>query len=204
MNEASKNKWIAVTAALVIAGLFFGGLIFYSFNQGVEQDLSDVTDSADIKSVSFNTDTDIDTVQDADLAAVSGSQSASALNAIKSTTNTKNMTTTTPEGLIIEDIVVGTGETAVAGQTVSVNYLGTLTNGTKFDSSYDRGQPFQFTLGVGQVIKGWDQGVAGMKVGGKRKLIIPSDLAYGDRAVGGVIPASATLVFEVELVGIVK
>lgn len=104
--------------------------------------------------------------------------------------------------LKMEDIKVGTGEEAKAGDVVSVHYTGTLTDGKKFDSSVDRNQPFEFTLGAGQVIKGWDQGVAGMKVGGKRKLTIPSDLAYGDRAVGGVIPAGATLLFDVELISI--
>jgi peptidylprolyl isomerase/FKBP-type peptidyl-prolyl cis-trans isomerase FkpA len=105
-------------------------------------------------------------------------------------------------GLKIEDQKVGTGEPAKAGDTVSVHYTGWLTNGTKFDSSKDRGQPFSFPLGAGRVIKGWDQGVAGMKVGGKRKLTIPPDLAYGPRGAGGVIPPNAELIFEVELLKI--
>ena len=106
-------------------------------------------------------------------------------------------------GLQTEDLVVGQGEEAKPGRTVDVHYTGWLTNGTKFDSSVDRGQPFSFPLGAGRVIKGWDQGVAGMKVGGKRKLTIPAELGYGDRgAAGGVIPPGATLVFEVELLGI--
>jgi FKBP-type peptidyl-prolyl cis-trans isomerase FkpA len=99
------------------------------------------------------------------------------------------------------DLVVGTGDEAVAGKTVSVHYVGTLLNGTKFDSSRDRNEPFEFVLGSGQVIKGWDQGVVGMKVGGKRKLVIPPDLAYGDQAKAS-IPANSTLVFEVELLGV--
>lgn len=100
--------------------------------------------------------------------------------------------------LKIEDLKVGTGEEAKSGNRVSVNYKGTLTNGTQFDSSYDRGQPFSFDLGAGDVISGWDEGVVGMKVGGKRKLVIPPDMAYGARALPG-IPANSTLVFEVEL-----
>jgi FKBP-type peptidyl-prolyl cis-trans isomerase len=120
-------------------------------------------------------------------------------SATNSNTNT-HMSQTTASGLIIEDEVVGTGATAVAGDNVTVHYIGTLTNGTVFDASRNRGnQGFSFALGAGQVIKGWDEGVAGMKVGGKRKLTIPSNLAYGNQAVGGVIPANSTLIFEVEL-----
>ena len=104
--------------------------------------------------------------------------------------------------LEIEDQIVGDGEEAVAGQTVEVHYTGWLTDGTKFDSSHDRDQTFSFKLGGGQVIAGWDQGVAGMKIGGTRKLTIPSDLGYGERGAGGVIPPNATLVFKVELMGL--
>jgi FKBP-type peptidyl-prolyl cis-trans isomerase len=104
--------------------------------------------------------------------------------------------------LVIEDIVVGTGAEAKSGDTVTVHYTGWLTDGTKFDSSVDAGQPLQFPLGQGYVIQGWDEGVAGMKVGGKRKLIIPPDMGYGAQGAGGVIPPNATLVFEVELVSI--
>jgi len=107
------------------------------------------------------------------------------------------------EQLQIEEIEVGSGAEATgAGQTVTVHYTGWLTDGTKFDSSVDRGDPFQFSIGVGMVIKGWDQGVAGMKVGGKRKLTIPPDLGYGASGAGGVIPPNATLVFEVELLDV--
>ncbi len=109
---------------------------------------------------------------------------------------------TTPSGLKYQDTVVGNGPAPRQGQKVSVHYTGWLTNGTKFDSSRDRGQPFQFTLGRGEVIKGWDEGVASMKVGGRRKLTIPSDLGYGPRGMPPVIPSNATLVFDVELLGI--
>jgi FKBP-type peptidyl-prolyl cis-trans isomerase FkpA len=109
---------------------------------------------------------------------------------------------TTPSGLTIEDMTVGTGAQAAAGQKVKVHYTGWLTNGTKFDSSKDRGDPFEFPLGDGRVIKGWDEGVQGMKVGGKRKLTIPPGLGYGARGAGGVIPPDATLVFEVELLAV--
>jgi len=108
---------------------------------------------------------------------------------------------TTPSGLRITALVIGNGPEATAGESVSVNYRGTLENGKEFDSSYGRG-PFSFPLGAGRVIKGWDEGVAGMQVGGKRKLVIPPDLAYGERGAGGVIPPNATLIFEVELLKI--
>ena len=108
-----------------------------------------------------------------------------------------------PSGLGIKDEVVGTGAEAVAGKMVTVNYTGTLSDGKKFDSSYDHGQPFSFVLGAGQVIQGWDEGVAGMKVGGKRMLTIPPELGYGNQNVGGgLIPPNSTLIFEVELMDV--
>lgn len=106
------------------------------------------------------------------------------------------------ETLQIEDIIVGEGKEATAGKLISVHYTGTLLDGTKFDSSLDRGEPFEFVLGTGQVIQGWDQGFNGMKVGGKRKLIIPPELGYGDRGAGASIPPNSTLVFEVELLDV--
>jgi FKBP-type peptidyl-prolyl cis-trans isomerase len=109
---------------------------------------------------------------------------------------------TTPSGLKYNDDQVGDGAAPSQGQRVSVHYTGWLTDGTKFDSSRDRGQPFQFTLGRGEVIKGWDEGVASMKVGGKRKLTIPPELGYGARGAGGSIPPNATLVFDVELLDV--
>ena len=109
---------------------------------------------------------------------------------------------TTASGLVYEDTVVGEGAEAKAGQQVIVHYTGWLTNGSKFDSSKDRNDPFEFSLGMRQVIGGWDEGVQGMKIGGTRKLTIPSELGYGARGAGGVIPPNATLVFEVELLGV--
>ena len=109
---------------------------------------------------------------------------------------------TTVSGLTYEDISVGSGETASAGMHVTVHYTGWLTDGAKFDSSKDRDDPFSFSLGAGHVIRGWDEGVQGMQVGGVRKLTIPADLGYGARGAGGVIPPNATLVFEVELLGV--
>jgi FKBP-type peptidyl-prolyl cis-trans isomerase len=106
---------------------------------------------------------------------------------------------TTPSGLKYLDIQTGSGTTAQAGQKARVHYTGWLQSGQKFDSSLDRKEPFEFTLGAGMVIKGWDEGVAGMKIGGKRKLVIPSALGYGTRGAGGVIPPNAELIFEVEL-----
>ena len=116
--------------------------------------------------------------------------------------DTNATTKTTPSGLKYEDVKQGTGDAATAGKNVSVHYTGWLTNGTKFDSSKDRGQPFEFPLGGGRVIKGWDEGVQGMKVGGVRKLTIPPSLGYGSRGAGGAIPPDSTLVFEVELLAI--
>ena len=121
-------------------------------------------------------------------------------------TGTNMTTTTTASGLQFADTVVGTGASPTTGQTCVMHYTGWLykdgVKGSKFDSSVDRGQPFEFTIGVGQVIKGWDEGVATMKVGGKRTLIIPAALGYGARGAGGVIPPNATLIFDVELLGV--
>ncbi|MFO1520143.1 MAG: FKBP-type peptidyl-prolyl cis-trans isomerase [bacterium] len=113
----------------------------------------------------------------------------------------KSAPVTTPSGLKYEDLKVGDGAQPKKGQTVTVHYTGWLLDGTKFDSSKDRGQPFEFTLGMGEVIPGWDEGVSTMKVGGKRKLTLPANLAYGPRGVGK-IPPNSTLVFEVELLGV--
>jgi FKBP-type peptidyl-prolyl cis-trans isomerase FkpA len=109
---------------------------------------------------------------------------------------------TTPSGLIIEDLHVGDGAEAGVGQIVTVHYTGWLTDGSQFDSSLDRGDPFEFPLGARHVIAGWDEGVQGMQIGGRRKLTIPPELGYGKRGAGGVIPPDATLVFEIELLAL--
>lgn len=134
----------------------------------------------------------------------SGASNQAAASSPSSPAKVNGQPTTTPSGLQYWDIVVGTGDTAVPGKPVSVHYTGWLTDGKKFDSSLDRGQPFVFTLGQGDVIKGWDEGVAGMKVGGKRQLRIPPSLGYGDSGAGGVIPPNATLIFDVELIEVGK
>lgn len=109
---------------------------------------------------------------------------------------------TNPSGLQYEDIQVGTGASPEKGKQVTVHYTGTLTDGTKFDSSRDRNEPFNFVIGIGQVIAGWDEGVMSMKIGGRRKLVIPAKLGYGERGAGGVIPPNAELHFDVELLGV--
>lgn len=146
-------------------------------------------------SVLTSAQTDTQLAQSAVVTVGDGKDEATALrNALLEGTNQNG----TVEKLIIDDVVVGSGAEAKTGNTVSVHYVGTLPNGQEFDNSNKRGEPFEFTLGEGRVIRGWEEGVAGMKVGGKRILVIPSDLAYGDQGYGP-IPGKATLVFSIEL-----
>jgi FKBP-type peptidyl-prolyl cis-trans isomerase len=140
----------------------------------------------------------------ADKPSTPGSPSSPGAPSTSSPLKVNGQPTTTASGLQYWDIVVGTGATAAPGSTVKVHYSGFLTNGQKFDSSRDRGEPFLFPLGEGQVIKGWDEGVAGMKVGGQRQLRIPPQLGYGAEGAGGAIPPNATLIFDVELLGVGK
>jgi FKBP-type peptidyl-prolyl cis-trans isomerase len=171
-----KNLNLYITIFLVAIVAVGGYFIFKIPSPGTEESLQDPSLSDNIQSVDQST-----------LGAETTATSASSSTSI-------NMN----DKLEITDEVVGTGVEAVAGKNVTVNYSGTLTNGTKFDSSYDRNQPFTFKLGAGEVIAGWDQGVLGMKVGGKRKLVIPPSLGYGSADLG-TIPPNSTLVFEVEL-----
>lgn len=172
------NKYLLVTIFLIILVLVGAYFIFKIPSPEINQPLQDSPDSVNIDSSSSET---------------LGAEVSPPPEA--SSTANANMNT---DKLIIEDEVVGTGVEAVAGKKVTVNYLGTLTNGTKFDSSYDRNTPFTFSLGAGEVIAGWDQGFTGMKIGGKRKLTIPPSLGYGSADMGA-IPPNSTLVFEVEL-----
>lgn len=125
------------------------------------------------------------------------------VNSFRNNTNTMSNNTNSATGVEVQDPVVGTGTPATRGDTVVVHYVGTLTDGKVFDSSVERGVPFTFVLGAGSVIRGWDEGLVGMRVGGKRRLVIAPDYAYGDRAIG-TIPANSTLVFDVELLNVQK
>ncbi len=194
MNTTDKNKWLAVITALVVVSCSIGGYFIYqksSQNGGTVDALSNASSTSNSATVHLLNSSSTQSIKHMD-------------TPITPTTPAAAAPVTLADGLIIQDLAVGTGDEAKSGQTIAVHYAGTLENGTKFDSSYDRGQPFSFILGVGQVIRGWDEGVVGMKVGGKRKLIIPSTLGYGSSGAGDKIPPNATLVFTVELLAIKK
>ena len=184
------------------------GLAVFAFGCGQPEPVPTATlePTASPTPTSAPTATSIPTLEAAsDSNEATGEQSAAAPESGSATTPKEvsmDEYTTTPSGLQYKDLTVGDGEAASQGATAVVHYTGWLLNGTKFDSSVDRGTPFEFPLGAGRVIRGWDEGVGSMNVGGKRELIIPPDLAYGDRGAGGVIPPGATLKFEVELLGL--
>ncbi len=179
MYEKNLMLGIGVVAALVVVGLFF---VNWSDLLGGKKEMQ----TAMTSTVASSTELDSG-------GSPSPTPNGEDASGIKPTT--------TASGLGFQDEIVGTGAEAVRGKTVTVHYIGVFTDGKKFDSSRDRGTPFPFTLGAGEVIKGWDEGVAGMKVGGKRILIVPPELGYGSVA-NGPIPANSTLMFEVELLGV--
>lgn len=183
MKKLTRSQWVAVAVALVVVGIFFttGSMFGPFFGQNAQQVSQIATQSANVSEsdiqVSINSTQTMDSKAD-------------------------DSFSTSVAGFEKQDIVIGTGAEAVAGKIITVNYSGALTDGKVFDSSYNRGVPFEFTLGAGQVIAGWDKGFDGMKIGGKRRLIIPAAFGYGPSGVPGVIPPNATLVFEVELLGV--
>lgn len=175
-----KNVGIIVLIVILVVILVGGIIIYFSGNKNTDTQTQQTTETKNVEK-SIN-----EQQPEAETKAPENTESATNAN-----------------GLKIEVLKEGTGtKVTKAGDGISVNYLGTLENGTKFDSSYDRNQPFKFDLGAGQVIKGWDQGLIGMKIGEKRKLTIPPTLGYGSQAMGTKIPANSTLIFEVELLEI--
>jgi len=183
MNTTQVTSTGIAVALAVIIGLgllFFGPSVFAPLSPHTKQGIATTTD----------------------LTASTTAQASAQASMNSDLSNPAPIPNPLPTTLTAQDTVVGTGAEATPGKSVTVNYVGMLPNGQVFDASASHGQPFTFTLGAGQVIKGWDQGIAGMKVGGKRRLIIPADLAYGNQAVGGVIPANATLIFDVELLDV--
>ena len=188
MRKFGVSEWVAVGVALVAcAMLFFGGQIMNIF--GFRSSTTVVNNPVDQTAAAES-----QTAQQAGQAAT-----ATGANSVTPTKTLQNISTV--KGLEVYDEQVGTGDVAKAGQTITAHYIGYLTNGQKFDSSVDRGQPFSFKLGAGQVIKGWDQGIAGMKVGGIRRLVVSPELGYGSQAMGP-IPPNSTLIFEVQLLGV--
>jgi FKBP-type peptidyl-prolyl cis-trans isomerase len=187
MKKLTRNQWVAVTVALVVVGIFFTtGSMFGPFFGPEAQQISQIaTQSANVSA------------SDMQISEVSQTNSNKTMDS-----KADDSFSTSVAGFEKQDVVVGTGAEAVAGKLITVNYSGAFTDGKVFDSSYSRGVPFEFTLGAGQVIAGWDEGFDGMKVGGKRRLIIPAAFGYGPSGIPGVIPPNATLVFEVELLGV--
>ncbi len=207
----SKGLW-GLTGLFAFIVISLPGCAQQSSDTGTTQRNSDVaTDSSAAQSGQQpdNSQPVQNSTQTAEPLETAGPERNSLLNQVDQNQKTENQMSssstkavTTPSGLQYEDLAVGAGASPQTGQTVVVHYTGWLTDGTKFDSSVDRGRPFEFSIGRGQVIKGWDEGVATMKIGGKRKLTIPAELGYGSRGAGGLIPPGATLVFEVELLGL--
>ena len=190
MQKMTKNEWIAVVVVIVFIGylVFFTNAFSFFTPTVITSPTASPTDSTDATQSGADT-------------------SGGDVLPVTEATNPTNSNATDMNQLIIKDTVVGTGAVATAGKTVTVNYTGMLTNGKVFDTSASHGQPFSFVLGAGQVIAGWDQGVAGMKVGGKRHLSIPATMGYGPQAMTDgqgnvIIPANSTLEFDVELVGV--
>ena len=183
MRVLSKKEWIAVTLAIVVVVLFLGARFFMDFTSS----------NSTIANINATTGS-LDTTKSNPITSPDQNINNDATN----TNSTNNMAA----NLIVKDVKVGTGAEAKAGDLVSVNYTGKFADGKVFDSSIPRGQPFQFTLGAGQVIAGWDQGVAGMKVGGERTLVIPPSLGYGANGYPPVIPPNSTLYFDVTLTAV--
>jgi FKBP-type peptidyl-prolyl cis-trans isomerase len=173
MPHLSRNQWTGIIVAIVVVILAFGSLFFFT-NQNQPTTTMD-----------------------------NQNPTASTTDDMASSTASSSAPQTLADGLIIQDLNIGSGDVAASGDNVQVNYVGKLTDGTVFDSSYTRGQPIAFTLGAGQVIPGWEEGIAGMHVGGERILTIPPALAYGSQA-AGTIPPNSTLIFDVTLVGVNK
>ncbi len=185
MKKLSRNQWIAVTLSLIVIIIFFttGRNVVSFFGAGNEDRGS---------TQSMQTAQTIDAIND--------STNDTTINSMD--TAPQNSFSSSVSGFEIQDVVVGTGAEAVAGKTLTVHYSGAFTDGKVFDSSIARGVPFEFVLGAGMVIPGWDKGFDGMKVGGKRRLVVPPAFGYGASGAGDVIPPNATLVFEVELLGV--
>jgi FKBP-type peptidyl-prolyl cis-trans isomerase len=196
-------KGIAMTKRILMVAMAAAALTLSGCNKEKEADVSTSTEAVDPQATPANNEQSepTDTSAPAPTATPSSSDPHTSAPGQTPAAAATGGEVTLPGGTKYVDVVVGTGAEATPGKTVSVHYTGTLTNGTKFDSSRDRGTPFDFVLGQGRVIQGWEQGVAGMKVGGQRKLTIPPDQGYGDQAMGP-IPPNSTLLFDVELVDV--